>query len=678
MKLRTKLILVFSSLLVLHTALNTAFVLLFYSERLRRTEEEILTGTWETVKGSLEALKRDMLNALALLNSHLETPSPTLPRLASLICATTPADRVVLLDQGGRILVDHYSYRIREPFALPSLSLSSFRFPRALYLLAPVHGRPSLLLVAGSPYHTPAGSGHALLFTLVDEDRLLAWNPSRDTRVALSTPDHILASQTPRFTPPLDAAFREIRIGNHPFLAYTRLLSGEVPEGLYLITLRSALPGKIDLRTIGLTILALFLLTLLISAALAAGSTTHFLSPLQRLLAWLPHAQEHPLPPLSSRDEIGLIAHQASHIVKTLLEEERIIREQYREIARLTSYNRQIVSSLRAGIVVARPDGTIEFCNTYFADMLGTSPPHILGRLATPLISASFHLPTPVEDLDLSRPTTLERVRLASSERVFTLKIQPFESADRKGGEPKALLVFEEVTELEALWKTLLISERISALGALSAGLAHEINNPLGAISSHLAYLLSVEDDPERRESLLWIEKEITRIGNLVKTILSHARGRTEGPCDVDRTLRDTIGLLSPQARQKRIALSYTSTGPLPSALISEAELKQVALNILKNAMESIGEGGSIQVEARSVDDGLVIAFHDTGPGFPEPSEAHLFDPLFTTKAEGTGLGMTITHHIIQRAGGRIAVRNRTPSGATVEVRLRAAGSTHR
>lgn len=234
-------------------------------------------------------------------------------------------------------------------------------------------------------------------------------------------------------------------------------------------------------------------------------------------------------------------------------------------------------------------------------------------------------------------------------------------------------------------------ADRLSALGQLSAGLAHEIRNPLGAIKGAVEIL--EEDYPNghpKAEFYAIILKEVKRLNDVVTNFLNFARPVTMRfvPVDVREAVTSLEGLISGQARANRVQI-FTSFHPGPARVMAdEALLKQAFLNIMLNALEAMPEGGDLAISTRLADtkasgllestgreEWLDVVFDDTGIGIPDENLGRMFDPFFTTKKDGTGLGLAITYRIIENHRGIIRVMSQPGKGTTFVITLPLEGS---
>jgi two-component system, NtrC family, sensor histidine kinase HydH len=224
--------------------------------------------------------------------------------------------------------------------------------------------------------------------------------------------------------------------------------------------------------------------------------------------------------------------------------------------------------------------------------------------------------------------------------------------------------------------------ERLAALGQMAAGLAHEIRNPLGSIKGAAQYLLPSADqsiDPSSREFLNIIVEEVDRLNKTVSQFLDYARPYRgeQKPLDVNQVLRKTLTLLEKEEGASRIEIS-SHLADLPPVRADAEQLRQVFLNLLINALQAMPQGGKLLVSTtlrRATRRGAAAAFFevrmkDTGMGIPPENLKDLFVPFFTTKDQGTGLGLPISQRIIENHGGTIEVRSRVGAGSTFTVLL--------
>jgi len=238
------------------------------------------------------------------------------------------------------------------------------------------------------------------------------------------------------------------------------------------------------------------------------------------------------------------------------------------------------------------------------------------------------------------------------------------ESYEKLRGQADQLLEIEE---------QLRRADRLSALGELSAGMAHEIRNPLGAIRGTAEILHDAIDktDPHREFAQIMI-REVDRLEGVVRDFLSFARpeeGRREA-VDLGQALQEVLLLTRTQAQKVGVAVRVDLSADLPPIAGNSEQLKQVFLNLLLNALQVMPDGGSLDVRGTAAAGRVRLEFSDSGPGIAPELHDRIFNPFYTTRSAGTGLGLAITHRIVTAHGGRLTVQSQLGAGATFILEL--------
>jgi PAS domain S-box-containing protein len=246
-------------------------------------------------------------------------------------------------------------------------------------------------------------------------------------------------------------------------------------------------------------------------------------------------------------------------------------------------------------------------------------------------------------------------------------------------GRPVVQSFYRDVTEKQALEYTLIQSQKLAGLGQLSAGVAHELRNPLGIMGSSLYFINSVLDKEEVkvpdhvRKHLGIIRNEVDRSRKIIESLLSFSRvsNQERESVDLNELLRVTLDLVKKELLVNNIRL-VTEFAELPCVRLNLDELKQGFLNIILNATQAMPEGGLLRIRTRLEGERVLIAFEDTGQGISKENLPNVFNPFFTTKEPGmgTGLGLSLTHSFIRRAGGDLAVESELGIGTTVRIWL--------
>ncbi len=237
--------------------------------------------------------------------------------------------------------------------------------------------------------------------------------------------------------------------------------------------------------------------------------------------------------------------------------------------------------------------------------------------------------------------------------------------------------------ELAAARETLLRSERLATVGRLAAGVAHEVGNPLGAISGYVDLARSRVPPGAPPELADWLERigvEVRRIDRIIRELLEF--GRPAPPrlaaIDLAPAVDASLRLARVQPRFREVQVETDLPPDLPRVLADEHSLAQVLLNLLLNAGDAQGGAGAVRIAARGGGASVRLEVADRGPGIPPADLARIFDPFFTTKepGQGAGLGLAICHRIMESFGGDISADNAPQGGAVMTLVFRVAGGT--
>jgi signal transduction histidine kinase len=282
------------------------------------------------------------------------------------------------------------------------------------------------------------------------------------------------------------------------------------------------------------------------------------------------------------------------------------------------------------------------------------------------------------EHVSVLEQGSAEAMRLARSfnDMAFQLRVKHEQLTSR-------LEELERTTQvLRSKEQQLIHGEKLASVGRLAAGIAHEIGNPLAAILGLLELLRGGDLNPvQSREFLERVQRETERIHRIIRDLLDFARQSPQPDSafetsDLRVVIDDAVNLVKPQKESKDIAISVSIDPHTTEVLGPRHRLTQIVLNLLLNAVDALEGKGRIDVRAEPSQGGAAVSLFvmDSGPGIADEMKDKLFDPFTTTKpaGKGTGLGLAVTHAIVQGLGGSISVHNRDEGGACFEVRLRA------
>ena len=377
--------------------------------------------------------------------------------------------------------------------------------------------------------------------------------------------------------------------------------------------------------------------------------------------------------PLNSEDMtlLAAVAAQAA----TALENARLYNQlsgKADEIERLREFSDSVVESLTDGVVVTDLDDRVLRWNRRMETLVGLGRAQALGRPLGSMFRRAF-----AETLHAARRespvgTTLYRVPLETGAGTETrtllvnTSVSPFYTDESL--QAGWIIVLEDITERANLEEQLRLSEKMAAIGLLAAGVAHEVNTPLTGISSFTQMLLERADPADAKTQLLEkIEQQTFRAAKIVNSLLNLARPQSGdmGPVDVNTTINDVLALLEHQFKLSRIQVRKNlADGPVVVRGV-EYKLQQVFLNLFLNARDAMPKGGWVSVSSESDGADAVVELTDTGVGIPSEHLARIYDPFFTTKAEGrgVGLGLSVTYGIVQEHGGTLTCESDTNQG---------------
>lgn len=237
------------------------------------------------------------------------------------------------------------------------------------------------------------------------------------------------------------------------------------------------------------------------------------------------------------------------------------------------------------------------------------------------------------------------------------------------------VLLFKDLTEVQALRREVARSQRLASVGRLAAGVAHEIRNPLSSIKGFATYFKQrYTDHPEDQQTADIMIQEVDRLNRVVGQLLEFARPITakKQRISLPALLKDSIKLIEEQAAAKGVSVQIQNAAGTDSARGDPDRINQILLNLYLNAIDAMENGGELKVALSSnrTNSEIYIKISDTGCGISPEHLTKIFDPYFTTKSTGTGLGLAIAHNVVEALGGKITVESNTQKGTTFTVAL--------
>jgi PAS domain S-box-containing protein len=453
---------------------------------------------------------------------------------------------------------------------------------------------------------------------------------------------------------------------------------GDVRIGISIPLLRDA--NSSSLRTSG----AIALVALLVSTGLAMVVSGATLAPLRDISAQLDRisAGQYDTPPAESKsfavfsgfgsfgggaDELGLVSRKISQVG-----------QQLRGVHEIFSTMRENLNSVMAGL----EDGLLLFTRDARAVMvspaaekfLGAPAGQFLGRRVTEIFPQGHPLRQALHlEGDAFRETAAEtELKTAGGVRRVGVSVQAIHEDGEQMG---ALVTLRDLDSLESINTQLQVSERLAALGRITAGVAHEVKNPLNSMRLWLENLkesLPSEQDAGAQQAVQVLDKEIDRLDAVVKRFLDFTRPlelKLEAT-DLAELLHEVMRVAHPQLQKAGVEVEELLNNGIPEVWADRDLLKQAVLNLVLNAVEAMTSGGELRVELGRRGEMAEISVSDTGKGIPTENQQKIFQLFFTTRPGGSGIGLATTFRIVQLHNGSIDFQSEAGRGTTFRIEL--------
>jgi PAS domain S-box-containing protein len=328
----------------------------------------------------------------------------------------------------------------------------------------------------------------------------------------------------------------------------------------------------------------------------------------------------------------------------------------------LKDFSENIIESINVGVVVENVDGRIIGWNSALENLTGHSRSETLGKHTENVIP--YHFLQRLAD---------HRFLYKQLWNGLTVNFSMTSLVDKSGATRGRLIIVDNITDRVRLEDQLIQNEKLTSIGLLAAGVAHEVNTPLAVISSYSQMLRKQISPGDSGHKLLEkITKQTFRASEIVNSLLSFSRTNVTEFSDVaiHQIISDTLSLLEHQLKTAGIRVDYEPPADNPVMLGNPGKLQQVFLNLFLNAKDAMPDGGELRIRAVIVDSKLEIIVSDTGAGISRDNIKKIYDPFFTTKVagKGTGLGLSVSYGIVKEHSGTISVESKLGSGTSFKL----------
>jgi two-component system sensor histidine kinase PilS (NtrC family) len=387
----------------------------------------------------------------------------------------------------------------------------------------------------------------------------------------------------------------------------------------------------------------------------------------QRLVPW-----DLPLWPLvrtlvMNAGAFGAVAFLAAYLGQQLAHAGERLETQQVRTAQLAALNEDIIRCLSSGLVTVDRNGRVLTINEAAAEILGVDRRHAVSQ---PLATLAPSIAKLMATLDVHG--ALRRAAVDVGDRTLGVSVSPL--TDHQRNAAGRIVNFQDLTELRRMEEQVKRAERLAVLGRVAAGVAHEIRNPLASISGSIELLKGELPAGDDNHSLMEIVlREVDRLNGLVTDLLDYARPRSPAPeaMELAPLVEETTRVFGQDRSTSVPPVRVVGTDVVIPLLADPAQLRQVLWNLLRNAAEATPEGGGEIVVTLGVEDDVAtLTVADQGVGIPVEEQERIFEPFYTTKTRGSGLGLPTVHRIVTEHGGTVTLESLPGSGTRVVVRL--------
>ncbi len=694
MKLYTKTLLIIIILISFQAILTGVFVTRIISNNNVMDARLELQRESTLIANNFYSWKRHLWKQLMRINHYASDKNPTTIQEEdiSTLLISTNVDAVVVRSEVGSFNIETIS--TSEDFILPDSDELKIYYEHPYMRLYLIQENLYLVGVTGVDY--PEGSFSIFLIKHINDSFLK--NIIFDTRgrVIFHTAGRIL---TGNFTDN-QIVFREkLELKDNSYYEYYDQDHNNQSwnlaiqkcgtfgdnlnqEKVFITSVLSNEPFKKRIIDIEKTLVNVSLLIIIFTTLFSLIISRNITRPINRLLEAMVKIKEGSFKVQiqgRSQDEVGRLLSGFNEMALHLHQDQKKITESIQQITFLKEYNEQVFNSIRDSIAVVDGETIIEKTNNFFSSRFIGKSAHSLLKLED-LNSTAFDqtvIANITKVLGKELDFWSQRIR-DHSLGVWELKVYPIDSEVPDGKNTRrCVLLLEDISQKVEYEEKIFQAEKLASLSMLSAGIAHEVNNPLSSIMTNIQNLIFDEQNSDRKELMELIENETRRIAEIIRGLLDFTSQEQDSRPEADLSLiiREVIKLISHSHSHSQnnrngsnpeIILNIPEA--IPPVIIGKGELMQILINLLQNALHATEGKGPVIITIEKKEKQIQFNITDRGAGIPASRLPRIFDPFYTTKSnrEGTGLGLSVVYGIIKKYDGTITVSSSEGEGTEV------------
>ncbi len=429
---------------------------------------------------------------------------------------------------------------------------------------------------------------------------------------------------------------------------------GTIRIGVQTVFLKSEVATRL-MKAVYISITVIF-----VSLLLAAGISNLALGPLKQInlnLDSVSAGDATPIYPEESHDEYGLVSLKIANLGRQIRDSKEIF-------SALKDNVDQLMSKLQDGLMLFARDSRVVLVSAPVEAFLGRPRGELLGRTVQEVFDRHTLMGTALLDaFERRRPIMQREFETLAGKHVQV----SLDFVQEKTSQIGALVIMRDTESVRRIGDEIEMSRRLSASGRLTRGVAHEVKNPINAIVLHLQLLQNklAKQEPDTRRHMDIIDSEIRRLDRVVQTLVDFTRPRDLHLEEIDlrSVLEDVAMLAAPDAEQHGVTIQQNLPELALPVKVDVDLIKQAFLNVVINGVQAMAQGGILTISARSENEVAVAEIHDQGPGIPKDMHEKVFELYFTTKKEGSGIGLAQTYQILQWHYGSVDFESAEGSG---------------